>query len=189
MKKIILECNLSVGDIVMLTAAVRDLHLSYPGRFITDVRTPFPDLWRNNSYLTRLNEKNRSVKKITCHHPLITRSNETPRHIIHAFIQFLNERLSVNIKLSSLKGDIRLTQEEKAWTSQVGEIVGSEIPYWIIVTSSKSDVTIKWWDSKRYQQVVDFYQGRIQFVQVGSTEHHHPPLRNVIDLRGKTDLR
>ena len=33
-------------------------------------------------------------------------------------------------------------------------------------------------------------QGRIQFVQVGETGHHHPPNgRRVIDLRGKTDLR
>ena len=36
-RKIILDCDLSLGDIVMLTAAVRDLHASYPGRFMTDV--------------------------------------------------------------------------------------------------------------------------------------------------------
>lgn len=29
----------------MLTATVRDLHACYPGRFLTDVRTPCPDLW------------------------------------------------------------------------------------------------------------------------------------------------
>ena len=39
MRKIILKNNLSPGDLVMLTAAVRDLHLSYPGCFETDVRT------------------------------------------------------------------------------------------------------------------------------------------------------
>ena len=27
------------------------------------------------------------------------------------------------------------------------------------------------------------------FVQVGETEHHHPALRGVLDLRGRTDLR
>jgi hypothetical protein len=36
----------SAGDIVMLTAAVRNLHRSYPGEFVPDVRTPFPELWR-----------------------------------------------------------------------------------------------------------------------------------------------
>lgn len=120
---------------------------------------------------------------------MIARSNETPHHVIHGFIHFLNERLSLNIKASTFKGDIYLTKAEKAWTSQVGEITGCEIPYWIIVAGGKSDVTIKWWDPKRYQQVVDFYQGKIQFVQVGAAEHHHPPIRGVIDLRAKTTIR
>ncbi len=35
------KCNLSLGDIVVLTAAVRDLHAQYPGFFTTDVRTSF----------------------------------------------------------------------------------------------------------------------------------------------------
>jgi len=34
-----------------------------------------------------------------------------------------------------------------------------------------------------------FRSGRIQFVQVGEKGHHHPPLKGVIDLRGRTDLR
>lgn len=44
MRKLILRNFQSPGDIVMLTAAVRDLHRTYPGEFITDVRTPFPGL-------------------------------------------------------------------------------------------------------------------------------------------------
>jgi hypothetical protein len=45
MRKLILSSFQSAGDIVMLTAAVRDLHRSHPGEFLTDVRTPFPQLW------------------------------------------------------------------------------------------------------------------------------------------------
>ena len=37
--RLILKSFQSPGDIVMLTAAVRDLHAAYPGRFQTDVRT------------------------------------------------------------------------------------------------------------------------------------------------------
>src|SRR5436309_573741 len=47
-KKLVLRSKLSPGDILMLTAAVRDLHLTYPNQFITDVRTPCPHLWENN---------------------------------------------------------------------------------------------------------------------------------------------
>jgi ADP-heptose:LPS heptosyltransferase len=32
-------------------------------------------------------------------------------------------------------------------------------------------------------------QNRVRFVQVGESGHYHPPLKGVLDLRGKTDLR
>jgi ADP-heptose:LPS heptosyltransferase len=51
MRRPILRNSQSAGDIVMLTAAVRDLHRSYPGEFVTDVRTPFPELWAHNPHI------------------------------------------------------------------------------------------------------------------------------------------
>jgi hypothetical protein len=56
-RKLILKNFLSPGDIVTLTAAVRDLHKCYPHQFITDVRTPCPHLWENNPFITPLDEK------------------------------------------------------------------------------------------------------------------------------------
>jgi hypothetical protein len=38
-RKLILENYLSPGDIIMLTAAVRDLMLTYPNEFLVKVRT------------------------------------------------------------------------------------------------------------------------------------------------------
>ena len=55
-RRLILRNFQSPGDIVMLTAAVRDLHRSNPGQFVTDVRTPCPQLWENNPHLTPLKE-------------------------------------------------------------------------------------------------------------------------------------
>jgi len=46
--KIILENYQAPGDIVVLTAALRDLHLCHPGEFVTDVRTICPELWDHN---------------------------------------------------------------------------------------------------------------------------------------------
>jgi hypothetical protein len=65
-RKVILRNSLSPGDIVMLTAAVRDLHLSNPNQFITDVRTPCPALWENNPYITPLKDNDRYAEKIDC---------------------------------------------------------------------------------------------------------------------------
>ena len=189
MEKLILRNFLSPGDIVMLTAAVRDLHAAYPRRFITDVRTPCPALWEHNPHLTPLAENDPAVCRIDCHYPLIHRSNHAPYHFIHGFMTFLNERLGLTIEPTAFRGDIHLSPREKSWFSQVEEIVKQLVPFWIVVAGGKRDYTVKWWDVRRYQEVVDHFAGRILFVQVGEAGHEHPPLRGVIDLRGKTDLR
>lgn len=189
MRKLILKNMQSPGDIVMLTAAVRDLHQCCPGQFLTDVRTPCPGLWESNPHLTPLDETAEGVEIIQCEYPLIHQSNQRPYHFIHAFTRFLSDKLGVSIEPTAFKGDIHLSDLEKSRVSQVQEITGEEVPFWIIVAGGKTDFTIKWWDQARYQQVVDHFRDKIQFVQVGEQGHHHPALRGVIDLRGKTDTR
>ena len=92
-RKIILREWQSPGDLVMLTAALRDLHVVYPGRFITDVRASCPDLWDHNPYITPLDERDADVEVIDCEYPLIHQSNQRPVHFLYGFIEFLNDRL------------------------------------------------------------------------------------------------
>lgn len=173
----------------MLTAAVRDLHQCYPGKFLTDVRTPCQALWENNPNITSLADDDPDAQSIECHYPLIHQSNQRPYHFIHGFHQFLSGELDVKIEPTEFRGDIRISTLEKSWISQVAEICGQEIPFWVVSAGGKHDFTIKWWSTERFQSVVDSFKHRILFVQVGEKGHHHPPLRGVIDLRGKTDLR
>lgn len=189
MRRLILQNFQSPGDIVILTAAVRDLHLCYPGEFQTDIHTPCPHLWENNPYVTPLKPCQSDVETIDCQYPLIHRSNQAPYHFLHGFIDFLNERLGLQIKPTAFKGDMHISEREKSWISQVHEITREDIPFWIVTSGGKFDYTIKWWDHRRYQEVVDYFRGKILFVQVGETKHYHPPLEGAIDLRGKTDLR
>ena len=188
-KRLILRNFQSPGDIVMLTAAVRDLHVNYPGQFETDVRTPCPALWEHNPYITPLDEHAPDVEVVDCDYPLIHRSNQEPWHFVHGFSAFLSQRLELYVRPTAFKGDVYVADVEKSWFSQIEEIVGTPVPFWIMVSGGKTDFTIKWWDWRRYQQVVDHFRGRIQFVLVGDKSHLHPPLQRVIDLRGKTDLR
>jgi ADP-heptose:LPS heptosyltransferase len=189
MRKLILKCGFSPGDLVMLTAAIRDLHHWYPGRFVTDVRTACPDIWENNPHITELHDDDSEAEIIDCAYPLINRCNTTPYHCLHGFIEFLNERLDLAIKPTAFKGDLHLSEQEKAWYSQVYEATGENIPFWIVAAGGKYDVTIKWWASERYQGIIDYFRDKIQFVQVGDYGHHHPKLGGVIDLRGQTSLR
>jgi hypothetical protein len=222
MRHLLLRNHLAPGDVLMLTAAVRDLHRGHPDEFLTDVRTSAHALWDNNPYLTPLEEHDPSVEVIECHYPLIRRSNQAPYHFIHGFIHFLNERLALNIQPTSFKGDIHLSERDRSgpvfgeealllnqhlpWpfgeavpvspevSAPLGEREtegGAEegLPLWLVSAGGKQDFTIKWWDTRRYQAVLDHFQGRVQFVQVGSQGHFHPELEGVIDLRGRTDLR
>jgi ADP-heptose:LPS heptosyltransferase len=192
LRKLILKNYLSPGDILMLTAAVRDLHLSYPDEFITDVRTSCPELWENNPYITELEDDDPDVETIECEYPLINESNQLPFHFIHAFRIFLCGRLDVGIKPTAFKGDVHLSDLEKSWRSQVDEYTSMPgTRFWIIVSGGKNDFTTKWWDPVRCQQVVDHFRDRILFVQCGggSASHSHPPLKGVINFVGQTDLR
>lgn len=187
--KLVLRSFLSAGDIVMMTAAVRDLHRCYPRRFKTDVRTSCPDLWLNNPFITPSEESNPAVEVINCSYPLINQCDAKPYHCLHGYIDFLNKRLGLSIKPTAFHGDIHLSELEKSWYSQVHELTRKSIPFWVVVAGGKYDVTVKWWDTRRFQAVIDHFRGKIQFVQVGEYGHHHPRLRGVIDLRGQTSLR
>ncbi len=189
MQKLILRNFQSPGDIVMLTAAVRDLHAAHPRQYLTDVRTPCPDLWENNPYLTPLQDDAPDVTVIDCHYPLIHRSNHAPYHFLHGFIEYLNEQLGSSIRPTAFRGDIHLSSEEKGWMSQVQRITDLPIPFWIVVAGGKRDFTIKWWDPPALPGGHRSFCGRIAFVQVGEAGHEHCKLENTIDLVGKTNLR
>jgi len=185
-RRLILHCGLSPGDILMLTAAVRDLHLSNPDKFETDVRTPASELWAYNPYITRIPDTDATAERIECHYPLINKSNQQPYHFIHGFRKFLQDRLGVRITTSDFRADIHLSSEEAERPSSIAIERGDSRPYWLVVSGGKLDFTAKLWGVERYQQVVDSLRDEALFVQVGSKEHYHPLLDGVVDRRGTT---
>lgn len=187
MRKLILRSFQSPGDIVMLTAAVRDLHRACPGQFATDVRTTAEPIWDNNPHITHLDEGHPDVELIDMHYPLIHQSNQRPYHFIHGFAQYLEERLDVRIPVTEFRGDIYLSSEERS--SRPSGLPAVPENYWIIVAGGKHDFTAKWWDPASFQKVVDLLQGHVHFVQCGEAGHWHPQLSGVTDLLGKTSTR
>ena len=126
---------MSPGDVLMLTATVRDLHCSHPGKFITGVSTPFPDLWEFNPHITELDSEASDVEVITMHYPAIHDSNEGPHHFIHGYRQFLEKELGLRIHAGKFWGDIYLSEEENGWISMIHEhFTGQDTPFWLICT-------------------------------------------------------
>lgn len=192
MQKLILKNFQAPGDTLMLTATVRDLHKAYPGEYLTDVRTPTPQIWENNPYLTKLDEKDPDVKILDMHYPIINNSNEGAYHFVHGFTMNLEDQLKIKIRTTKFWGDIHFSDEEKSWVSMVHEhFTGEDTPFWLICTGGKTDYSAKWWIHEYAQEVVDHFKDKVQFVQFGAEGkgHYHPPLNGVINLVGKTDIR
>jgi hypothetical protein len=118
----------------------------------------------------------------------IDNSNNGAYHFIHGYAQFLEQKLGVRIPITEFNGDIHISGTEKGWMSQIMEF-GIKKNFWILMAGGKFDFTTKWWDSKKYQKIVDHFAGKIYFVQCGEKSHFHPKLKGVINLVGKTDLR
>jgi len=184
-ENLILHLRLSPGDTCVLTAAVRDLHLAYPGRFRIDVRCVAEELFNNNPYLDDLDDDDPSVRHIEMHYDQIHHSNTGAIHFLHGFICHLEQTLGLRIPVTHFKGDIHLTEEEKLAPLPMEW----DRDYWIFMAGGKYDITCKWWIPDRYQELVDTFAGCIQFVQCGEAGHWHEALKGVIDLRGKTSTR
>ena len=178
-----------MGDIVLLTGAVRDLQLAYPNQFQIEVQTTCPELWWANPYIQPRDENEAGAEIIPCTIPLVSAANQLPAHVLHGFPDFLSARLGHPIAPLEFRGDIHLSKRELAANSPIIPFVGKTAPYWLILGGGKHDITIKWWSHSRYQSVVDHFRGRLLFAQLGRIGDHHPRLNGTLDLRGRTSLR
>lgn len=189
MRKLILSNPLAPGDVLVSTGAIRDLHLNYPGEYVTDIRCPSgcEQIFAHNPYITKIADGDPEATRIQLDYEGIHRSGKSGLPFVHAHAETLAERVGRPIKPTSLLPDIFLSQDEKLWPSPVFNEYGYAGKFWIINAGVKNDYTLKYYH--RYQEVVNLLKERIQFVQVGQLEHRHPPLEGVLDMRGKTDLR
>ena len=139
-KRVILKNSMSPGDILMLSAAVRDLKLKYGDYIELDVKTSCSSIWENNPHITKLDSNEKGVETIKAEYPLIHQSNTVPYHFIHGFAQHLEEKLGINFPVTEFKGDIHLSDDEKRWMSQIEEL-GIKDNFWIVYSGGKYDFT------------------------------------------------
>lgn len=198
-RKLLLKCEFCPGDLIMLTVGIKALHENYKGKFITGVKTSCDEIFMNNPYVTPMSENDPGVEVLKCDYPLINDCNKRPYHFVHGYPQFFENTLGLKFKLlDQMHGDIYLSEEEKK--TSILEKFGIDKNYWLIFAGGKFDYTAKWWNPESYQKVVDHFKDKILFVQCGESHHDfpppldknfhfHPPLKNVINLVGKTKPR
>lgn len=193
--KIAIYQHQAPGDALMLTAAVRDLMHTYPGRMTVDIHLQgggISDMLKHTPYLTPLNFNDPSVLTLHAEYPLVRQSNQLPFHFIHAFRMELERKLGLGIQQGAFRGDVHLSRQEISMGDPMAHLLGPDRPYWLIDAGYKHDITLKKWALRRHQAVVDALPA-VTFVQIGARGdgHEHPALRgkNVFSQVGMTDMR
>jgi ADP-heptose:LPS heptosyltransferase len=192
-EKVVLRCGndrfvLCPGDALVMSAAIYSLHQAHPGRFRTAVETSADGLFDYLPYVWKAAPGDlEGVRKVNVEYPAVNQSNQRGIHFMSAYCEGLSQALGVPVPLATNRPQIHVSTREREWMSAVQEITGRPTQFWVVNAGHKTDYTAKWWGTENYQRVVDLLRGKVQFAQIGSLEHTHPPLRGVIDLRGKTD--
>lgn len=181
-RKIILRHMLDIGDTAMATIALRDLHLSHPGEYLTDFRSRWPDLFLNNPHITEIDDADGET--INIGYPSI--QNPGTGSFSDAFRLDLADKLSINIPFTTMNIDLHLDLEEKK-RNIVNEKFGYSGKYWILNGGYKADAILKYYPF--WVEVVELLKNNIQIIQVGSNSDVHPELDGVFSLVGETSLR
>ena len=188
MRDLLLRQWQAPGDLIVLTVALRDLHLSYPDQFRTQVISCYPEVFYKNPYQSKLSydepwlnlwyKKWREI------------GINTGAHFSDAFIQELNEQLQLNIQKTSIWPELYLDDDEK--DPKVLQRFGIEQPYWVINAGIKVDYPIKQYPPFYWQKAINYLNQEqnkfgMPLVQAGHSHDMHPQLEGVTNLVGKTN--
>lgn len=189
MRNIVLRNTQCPGDWVVLTAAIRELHKAYPGQFKTGIDVGETHLFQHNPYVDfSLRKGSPDSQVVVAKYPMVHQSNQNRIHFMQAYIEYLNTQLKVKVSLTEFRPDLYLTDAEKAKPPH-----GVKKPYWVFASGGKRDYSAKWWDTDRWQTVIESMSKWVTLVQVGgrgsNNDHVHPKLNNTINLVQQTTFR
>ena len=190
-QRIVIRHRWALGDTVLMTGLVRDIHRAYPGKYEIKVDTNWTNVWWNNPYVTKFEEAGlpRPLKVTVEWGDAIKwnayakyKDRKEMKHILAWYHYDFEKRTGIQVPVTDPRPDLHLDAEERK-----RRIQGR---YWVIVSGGKTDMTTKHWHAHRHQEVVDklAMQG-IHCVQVGAVHasHIHPPLHGVTNMVGKTE--
>ena len=201
-KRIIFHNRQAIGDILMMTCSIRDFKRVFPNIQIK-VETTAMHIWDYNPNICQekwndvidgkenteqniklaINE-NKPIKLYIGPSKGTNASNRSDKHFANAYRMSIEDVLNVKIPQGLIRPDIYMTEEEYKKDAIIKQ------PYWLIIAGEKGDWTCKTFPFQKWQEVVEKLPNII-FVQLGSSGHKHPELKekNVINYIGKTQDR
>lgn len=176
---LILKQNQAIGDAVVMTAAIYSLHKAHPGKYLTAVETPYPEVFHWNPYIVPTPPPINSYLQLQMHYPAIHQSNQRGIHFMQGWCEHLSKALGVHIPLLTNRPHLYFDYPQPPTAD-----------YWVICSGGKKDFTNKLWGFRNYAKVLSILYGHIKFVQVGDSPENHPRLHGAdMCLVGKTNLR
>lgn len=167
----------ALGDTAVLSAVVRDIALTYPGKYRIAVRGHYTTFWRNNPYVTPFDKTEPGkTLRFDCVAGIKEAGRGKKIHYVSWFHKEFERLTGIHVPCLRPKGDYHLTLQERK------PIVSG--PYWVVIGGGKLDMTAKWWYYARYQEVIDRLAAEdIHCVQAGAhfQRHVHPTLKNCLD--------
>ena len=184
--KVIFKQWQAPGDLLMLTVALRDLHIMYPGLIQTDVFCCYPEVFFNNPYLTYFPKDGPVPIQDLPYGEVRDKLAPLGYHFSTVFIYIINELYDLKVMKTSMRPEIYLTPDEKA--DKIVKRFRLERPYWLINTGVKNDIPIKGYPPAMWQKVIDgLVDAGINLYQVGSHHDIHPTHSRIRSLIGETE--
>jgi len=189
--RIVLRHRWALGDTVLLTALVRDIHRAHPDQYEIKVDTNYTNVWWNNPHVVKFEESGlpRPLKVEVSWGDAIRWNSYAKygkeremKHILAWYHYDFEQKTGIKVPVTDPRPDLHLDAQEIK-----RRIQGR---YWVIMAGGKLDLTTKHWHAHRLQETVDKLSGQgIHCVQVGAvcTNHVHTPLNGVTDMVGKTE--
>lgn len=176
--ELLLKIDLPPGDCVVMSAAIQSLHIQYPGRFTTQVRSKHDAIFLNNPYVQPNVSNAKNLQVVKMHYPLIDKSNQIPVCYLHGFVAHLASEIGFPLKLQTNRPHLYLNDNET---------LSKDLPqkYILISPCLKEDITNKSYPVEYYQEIVDGCD--VACIQIG--KNSGPNLKNCINLTGQTSLR
>lgn len=175
--KVLLKVGQAPGDAVCMTAAIHSLHAAHPGKYITAVESPYPEVFEHNPHVAEMSPS-REWQELCMHYPAIHESNQRGIHFMQGWCEFLGFALGVEVPLTTSRPHLYFPDDDP----EVED-------FWLVCSGGKGDMTAKDWGREHYQEVVDILGEEVKFVQVGDNTKLQPALEGAKYLVGQTSLR
>jgi hypothetical protein len=192
MRRFLLRHRKAPGDLLVFSALVRDIALTYPEQYAISLDTSANELWTANPYVTSIENPaaQQDIEPLTMDYgPALNMVHCRNRHFLLGFHEDFEYKTGIHVPLRYPRPDYHLTDEEKA-------VPLFKDRYWVVLAGGKTDFVTKHWSYKRWQQLINVLRGfGLRFVQVGAVgrakniAHIQPILENVYSLVGLTTLR